>query len=337
MLEMKKKLLCLLLFLLCPLFCRCPSVRGELDWLVPGSYAVYDLIMRDVVRLNETCLVSVGRGESPNETSVARYGFSVVEVDGGYALLKVSLNESTVLPILFNTSSLSCTVWVDLETRDLVDRDTSEVWGKCPFWIYPQEANTSVIAFYDFLGSRIIWDKVSILSEVQPLYGINNPTFSYHTPIGYFNDFDFINTAFGEGPNQTLAQLNVYEFSHGKIGSKGGTGFTPSFQYDYHVERGLLLISDYLYIDDILTKKFSIVLCLGNLASVKPEYSRENAGWLVGSLVIHDTNILRGSDTPTVGGGASGFPWYIPLLIVVIVLLPIIYYVYVRRLSKRRS
>jgi len=228
-------------------------------------------------------------------------------------------------------------VWIDLETRDLVDRDTGEVWGKCPFWIYSQEANTSVIAFYDFLGSRITWENVSILSETKPLYGIMNPTFSYHTSIGYFNDFDFINAMFGQGPNQPLAQLNVYKFSNGKIGDMGSSGFTPSFQYDYHVEKGLLLISDGHYIDDILTKKFNIIICIGDLSNVKPEYSRENAGWLVGSLVIYDTNILRGSDTPTVGGGGGGFPWYIPLLIIVIVLLPVIYYVYVRRLPKRRS
>jgi len=322
--------------LLILLFCRCPNVRGAYDWLVPGSYAVYDLIMRDVVRLNETCLVSVGRGESPNETSVARYGFSVLEVDGDYALLKVSLNESSVLPILFNTSRLSCTVWVDLETRDFIDRDTGEVWGKCPFWVYPQEANTNVIAFYDFLGTKITWDNVSILSETKPLYGINNPTFSYHTPIGYFNDFDFINALFY--PWQTSISLkNINEFSQGKIGGKISITFALNFQYDYHVEKGLLLISDNLYIDDILTKKFSIIIINGQLGGVKPEYSRENAGWLVGSLVIHDTNILRGSDRPTVGGGGSGFPWYIPLLIIVIVLLPLIYYVYVRRLSKRRS
>ena len=302
--------------------------------MIPGSYAIYDVTMSGLVRLNETCLVHVG-GLFPNETSIARYGFSVVEVYGDYALLKVSLNESTVLPILFNTSSLSCMVWIDLETRDLVDRDTGEVWGKCPFWIYSQEANTSVIAFYDLLGSRITWENVSILSETKPLYGINNPVYSYHMPIGYFNDFDFINTAFGEGPNPPFVDLNAFELSQGKVGDRCGVGFSLSFQYDYHVEKGLLLISDGHYIDDILIKKFNIIICIGYLSGVKPEYSRENAGWLVGSLVIYDTNILRGSDTPTVGG--SGLPWYIPLLIVVVVLLPIIYYIYVRRLSKRRS
>jgi len=334
--EMKNSIFPFFLLLIL-LFCRCPSVRGAYDWLVPGSYAVYDLIMSGVVRLNETCLVSVGRGGLPNETSVARYGFSVVEVDGDYALLKVSLNESTVLPILFNTSSLSCMVWVDLETRDLVDRDTGEVWGRCPFWVYPQEANTNVIAFYDFLGTKITWDNVLILSETKPLYGINNPTFSYHTLIGYFNDFDFINAAFGEGPNPLFIDLNTSELSQGKIGDRIGVGFSLSFQYDYHVEKGLLLLDLDRYADDILTKKFGIIVLNGQLGDVKPEYSRENAGWLVGSLVIYDTNILRGSDTPTVGGGGSGFPWYVPLLIVVVALLPLIYYIYVRRLSKRRS
>ncbi|MBS7633264.1 hypothetical protein KEJ15_06580 [Candidatus Bathyarchaeota archaeon] len=271
----------------------------------------------------------------PNETTVARYGFSVLEVDGDYVLLKVSLNESSVLPVLFNTSSLSCTVWVDLGTRDLIDRDTGVVWGKCPFWVYPWEANTNVTAFYDFLGSRITWDNVSILSEVKPLYGINSPSFSYLMPIGYFNDFDFINALFY--PMQTFITLeNTYEFSQGKIGDKSDVGFALNFQYDYHVDKGLLLISDYLYTDDVLTQNFGIMLLIGSLGDVKPDYSREKAGWIVGSLIIYDTNILRGSDKPTVGGGSS-FPLYIPLLIVVVALLPLVYYVYVRRLSKRRS
>jgi hypothetical protein len=335
MLEMKKKLLCLLLFLLVPWFWKCPNVHGEYDWLVPGSYAVYELIMSGVVRLNETCLVLIGG--LPNETSVARYGFSVVEVDGNYALLKVSLNESTVLPILFNMSSLSCTVWVNLETRDLIDRDTGEVWGKCPFWVYPWEANTSVTAFYDFLGMKVTWDNVSILSEVQPLYGINNPTLSYLMPIGYFNNFDFINAAFGERPNQPSINLNMLELYQGKIGGNITIGFTLSFQYDYHVEKGLLLFPLDRYADDILAKKFGIILCKGYLGDVKPEYSTEKVGWVVGSMIIYDTNILRGSDKPTVGGGSSSFPWYIPLSIVVVALLPLIYYVYIRRLSKRRS
>lgn len=319
--------------LLILLFCRCPSVHGAYDWLTPGSYAVYDLIMSGVVRLNESYVVFGWR--LSNETSVARYGFSVLEVDGNYALLKVSLNESSVLPVLFNTSSLSCTVWVDLETRDLVDRDTGTVWGKCPFWLYSWEANTSVTAFYDFLGTKITWDNVSILSEVKPLYGINKPTFSYLTPIGYFNDFDFINAMFGEGPNPPFVDLNALELSHGKIGDRIGVGFSLSFQYDYHVEKGLLLLPLDKYADDILSKKFGIIVLDGQLGNVKSEYSRERTGWLVGSLVIYDTNILRGSDKPTVGGG--GFPWYIPFLIIVIVLLPLIYYVYVRRLSRRRS
>jgi hypothetical protein len=292
--------------------------------------------MSGIVRLNETYLVSVNIGGLPNETSIARYGFSVLEVDGDYVLLKVSFNESSVLPILFNTSSLSCMVWVDLETRNLVDRGTSEVWGKCPFWVYPSETNTSVIAFYDLLGIEITWDYVLSISESAASEGIFNPTHSFHTQIGYFNEFDFIVAAFGERPNQTLIQLDTWDLSHGKIGGRVGVGFTSSFQYDYHVEKGLLLISDYLYVDDILAKKFGIALCSGNLGDVKPEYSRERAGWLVGSLVIYDTNILSGSDTPTVGGGGSGFPWYVPLLIVVVALLPLIYYIYVRRLSIRR-
>jgi hypothetical protein len=70
------------------------------------------------------------------------------------------------------------------------------------------------------------------------------------------------------------------------------------------------------------------------LGAVNPEYSREKAGWIVGSMIIYDTNILEGSDTPTIGGG---FPWHIPLMIAVIVVVPLAYYIYVRRLSKRRS
>jgi hypothetical protein len=296
--------------------------------------------MRGVVRLNETCLVLVGSAPFPNETTtVARYGFSVVEVDDKYALLKVSLNESSVLPVLFNTSSLSCMVWVNLETRDLVDRDTGEVWGKCPFWVYPWEVNTSVTACYDFFDTKITWDRVSEWADSAAREGVYSPALSFLTPIGYFNNFDFIVASFDVGPNQTLVSLkNISDLYQGKIHAYtvGEFGFSPSLQYYYHVEKGLLLISD-TYVDDILTKKFSIKLFIGNLGEVKSEYSQKEIGWAVGSMIIYDTNILRGSDKPTVGGGGSRFPWYIPLSIIVVALLPLIYYIYVRRLSKRRS
>jgi len=322
--------------LLILLFCRCPNVRGAYDWLVPGSYAVYDLTMRGLVRLNETCLVHVG-GFNPNETTVARYGFSVVEVDGDYALLRVSLNESSVLPFLFNTSSLSCTVWVDLETRDLVDRDTGEVWGKCPFWVYPWEADTSVTALYDFFGAKIVWDNVTKLADSAARMGVYNPSRSFSTPIGYFNEFDFIITDYGMNSDQPLIDLeNVSDFYQGKIRRSGTYGFSPSIQYFYHVENGLLLFADSLYADDILAKNFGIIMLNGMLSSIKPEYSGERVGWLVGPTVIYDTNILRGSDKPTVGGGGSGFPWYVPLSIAVVALLPLVYYVYVRRFPKHR-
>ena len=337
--EKRKSLICLpLLLLLIMLLYRCSSVRSEPDWLVPGSYAVYELAMDGLIKLNETCLVHVGT--FPNETSVARYGFSVVEVDGDYALLKVSFNESTVMPILFNTSSLSCTVWVDLITRNLVDRGTGEVWGKCPFWVYPWEANTSVTALYDFFGAKIIWDNVTKWVDSAARMGVYNPSRSFSTPIGYFNEFDFIVADYGVGPNQSslISIENLTEFYQGKIHAETGYyGFDPTIQNLYHVENGLLLIADSLYADDILAKNFGIIMLNGMLSSIKPEYSRERVGWLVGPMVIYDTNILRGSDKPTVGGGGSGFPWYVPLLIVLVALLPLIYYIYVRRLSKRRS
>jgi hypothetical protein len=337
-LEKRKSLISLpLLLLLILLLFSCPCVRGAYDWLKPGSYAIYDLAMDGLVRLNETCLVLIG--VFPNETSVARYGFSVLEVDGDYALLKVSFNESTVLPILFNMSSLSCMVWVDLETRDLVDRDTGEVWGKCPFWVYPWEANTSVTAFYDFFGAKITWDNVTKWADSAARVGVYSPSMSFSTPIGYFNEFDFIVADYGIGASPPLMNLeNVLAFYQGKIHTEAGSyGFSPSIQHFYHVENGLLLIADSLYADDILAKNFGIIILNGMLNNVKPEYSRERVGWLMGPLVIYDTNILRGSDRPTVGGGGSGFPWYIPLSIAAVALLPLIYYVYLRRLPERHS
>ena len=324
--------------LLILLFFGCSVVRGELDWLVPGSYAIYDVSMSGLVRFNETCLVRVGE-LFPNETSIARYGFNVIEVDGDIALLKVSLNESTVLPVLFNTSSLSCTVWVNLTSKDLIDRDTGEVWGKCPFWVYPWEANTSVTALYDFFGEKIIWDNVTKTADSAAREGIYNPSMSFSTPIGYFNEFDFITAEYDIGPDQSSFIIieNLSVIHEGKIRTEiGSYGFASAIQNYYHVENGILLAANCLYADDILTTKFGIIMLNGMLSSIKPEYSQERTGWIVGPMVIYDTNILRGSDTPTVGGG-SGFPWYIPLLIIVIVLLPVIYYVYVRRLNQYRS
>jgi len=315
--KMNRNLHLSLLFLsLILLICQCSSVRGEFDWLTPGSYAIYELNTSCIIKLNETYL----RIGSPTNATVARYGFTVVKIDGNYALLYVSLNESSVLPVLFDTSSLSCLVWVDLETRDLVDRDTGEVWGKCPFWIYPWEAGANVTAF-GLLNMTLMWDYVSLGSEASASEGIYSPTHSFLTPIGYFNEFDFIAASYGNKPDPTYITLGTHSFP-------------LSFQSLFHVEKGLLLISDSNYIDDVLAKKFSIAVCQGSLGRIEPDYSQENIGWIVGCMIIYDTNILRGSDVPTVGGG---FPLYVPLLIGVIVLVPLAYYVYVRRLSKRRS
>ncbi|MBO3755146.1 MAG: hypothetical protein FGF53_09800, partial [Candidatus Brockarchaeota archaeon] len=108
------------------------------------------------------------------------------EVDDRYVLLRVWLNESTILPLIFNTSSLSCLVWVDIETRDLVDRETGEVWGKCPFWIYPSEAGRKdVVALTDFLGKRIVWDNITMWGEVARSAGYNEPIIIIKSPIGY--------------------------------------------------------------------------------------------------------------------------------------------------------
>jgi len=300
---------------------------------MPDSYAVYELNTHGIMKISDTHLVLTGL---PSEATVARYGFTVVEVDDKYALLRVSLNESSVLPVLFNTSSLSCLVWVDLETRDLVDRDSGEVWGKCPFWVYPWEANTNVTAFYDFLGMNITWDYVWMVSEASAREGVYSPTHSFLTPIGYFNEFDFITASYGYRPDQPLINLEYRSWIYQEelVSEFGTYSFTPSFNYDYHVEKGLLLFSSTLYADDILTKEFGIILCSGHLSEVKSEYSQKNISWFVGSMIIYDTNILEGSDTPTIGGG---FPLYVPLLIGVIVLVPLAYYVYVRRLSRRRS
>ena len=333
--KMNKNLHYPLLFLsLILLVCRGSVVCGELDWLTPGSYAIYELSNECIVRFNGTYVILA---DNPNEASVARYGFSVVEVDDKYALLKVSLNESDLLPILFNTSSLSCMVWINLETRDLVDRDTGVVWGKCPFWVYPWEVETNVTALYDFLDMKITWDYVWMVSEASAREGIYSPTHSFLTPIGYFNEFDFIVASFGNVPDQrTMSLENMSGIDQGKIvGDFGTYSFTLSFQYDYHAEKGLLLFPLDRYADDILTKKFGIIMFRGSLGMVKPEYSQKEIGWIVGPMIIYDTNILRGSDTPTVGGG--GFLSYVPLLIVVVALVPLIYYVYVRRSSKRRS
>ena len=331
---MNRKLHLPLLFLsLILLALRCYSVSGELDWLTPGSYAVYELTTRGVVRLNETHLVFIGSSEA----TVACYGFTVVEVEDEYALLRVILNESELLPVLFNTSSLTCLVWVDLETRDLVDRDTGEVWGKCPFWIYPWEVNTNVTAFYDFLGMKITWDYVWMVSEASAREGIYSPTHSFLMPIGYFNEFDFIAASYDYRPDQPLVNLEYkLRIDQGElVGDSGTYGFTLSFFHDYHVEKGLLLFPLTRYADAILAKKFGIILCSGRLGEVKAEYSQENLGWIVEPMFIYDTNILEGSDVPTVGG--SGFPWHIPLIIAVIALVPLAYFVYIRRLSKRRS
>jgi len=260
-----------------------------------------------------------------SENTVARYGFNVVEVDDEYALLRVSFNESTRFPAIFNTSSLSCLVWVDLETRDLVDRNTGEIWGKCPFWVYPWEVETNVVAF-DFLNMTITWDFVSLMSEYSARQGKYSPTLSYLTPIGYFNEFDFIIASFGNKPDQMVVTIET--------AGNGEYSFPLSFNCDFHAEKGLLLFPGTRYADDILAKKFGIIMCGGSLGMAKSEYSQEKLGWIVGCMIIYDTNILKGSETPTVGGG---FPLYIPLLIVLIALVPLAYYVYVRRLSKRRS
>lgn len=159
----------------------------------------------------------------PDQAPVARYGFKILEVEGRYALLRVWLNEST--------SSLSCLVWVDIETGNLVDRETGEVWGRCPFWIYPTDVERKdVVAVSDLFGRRIVWQYFTL------------PPSSY----------DYIQAVYG------LPQDGRYVIEETEIEIRlGDAGYLHlgdlQLVYNYHADKGLLLFTSN-YADDILIK-----------------------------------------------------------------------------------
>ncbi|MEM2980745.1 MAG: hypothetical protein QW385_05175 [Thermoproteota archaeon] len=289
------------------------SAQVRFDWIKPGSYAVYELSTLFLVKLNETSywyyLSSEDLRELYPEATIAHYGFEILEVEDGYALLRVWLNESIVLPRIFNTSSLSCLVWVDIETRDLVDRETGEVWGKCPFWIYPDEAGRKdVVALTDFLGKRIVWDNITIWSEWAKSHGVKEASLD-RTPIGYFSWFDHIYADFYA--EETLFTADSLSF-----------GFILG--YNYHVEKGLLLYASY-YADDILIKKFGIIMSDGSLYWYYPV----EEGYRSATMMICDTNILRGREK-------KRDEWSpIPLAIAAVAIIPVVYYISLRRRLKR--
>jgi len=310
----KQYLLPLLFFSLLLVLPERSSAQVVFDWVKPGSYAVYALSTSFLVRLNETRYLYYIFFEDLFKLhfggTVAYYGFKILEVDDGYALLRVWLNDSIVLPRIFGNSSLSCLVWVDIQTRNLVDRETGEVWGKCPFWIYPSEAGRKdLVALTDFLGRRIVWDNITIWSEWAKSHGVKEEIVD-RTPIGEFGWSEYITANYHAGEETLFTASSLYF----------GFGLTC----EYHVEKGLLLYT-YSYADDILIKKFGIIMSDGYLY----EYYPIEEGYPGATMMIYDTNIVRGREKPH-------DEWSpIPLAIATVAIIPIVYYISLRRRLKR--
>ncbi|MEM2941178.1 MAG: hypothetical protein QW304_06485 [Thermoproteota archaeon] len=297
-----------------------PSAQVRFDWIKPGSYAIYELSTQFIMKLNETDYWDVDYYGS------ARYGFKILEVDDRCALLRVWLNESTMLPLIFNTSSLSCLIWVDIKTRNLVDRETGEVWGKCPFWIYPNEAGRKdVVALTDFFGRKIVWDNITMWGEVARSAGYSEPIIIIKSPIGYFTNFDLINAYFSH--EMMVINLSGSYSVEGRGVESHGTITIPegsSSIYLYHAEEGLLLEAG-LYADDILIKKFGIICSRGDIYYTRLEYS--SGKWSDGTMTIYDTNILRGREEQAASP--------IPLAIATVAAIPAVYYILLRRRLRR--
>jgi hypothetical protein len=301
---------------------ECSSAQVSLEWVKPGSYAVYNLAASFLVkRNNEYWDVS-------SEEAIVQYGFEILEVDGKYALLRVWLNESTILPQIFGNSSLSCLVWVDLETNDLVDRETGEAWGKCVFWVSPSDVDKKgVVAVKDFFGMSIAWDNYTIVAERARSLGYKEPSIHGESPIGSFTNFDIIQALVGYKEDMTITINTSWSYVDGRINEGHGYIQFPLWfiTYDYHVEKGLLLFAG-PYTDDILIKKFGIMFFMGSLYYTRPEYT--SGEWYAPTMAIYDTNIVKGREE-----SESWSP--MPLAIAMVAAIPIFYYIGLRRWLKR--
>lgn len=240
---MSRSLLALVaIFLLFSFWYLPMMVEARPSWLKKGVYACYRFL--EAYTLNG----SLGGG---------RYCWRVVEVDGRFAVLEVTLETENF--------TRSVNVTIDVETMSLVE--DGEVWGKAYFWIdlvrlpspYRDRAVVrNITLVMDWLGETVSNPKVSRIHHLgKPI----------QTGVG---PIDMVVTVF--------TRTNITYLKAGKLEIMFTPGLYIACSYD--AKYGILIDGEG-YMDDILSQKFGIIGF--KLMSKKGEYAR----W----IVLDDTNL----------------------------------------------
>lgn len=226
------------------IFTQVEQVKGVPYWLREGSYAEYLLGSADIVFINDTS-IHVRR---------VVYGWRCIEKTYDHAILEtyLRLNMSASHAV-----EKQVQVVVDLASKNLIDPESEQVWGKCLFWIDPWDmGETEVVVMYNW--------------SAQTLYGnVSQPFSEYDIPSGFgkmrtpFRDF--------ETAKMCATSCPMVPWKYGN--------FMLSVRYD--VKTGLAIGG--FYLDDILYSKFDILGISGSTGYNYP-------------AVLLDTNIFETED-----------------------------------------
>jgi hypothetical protein len=219
------------------------EVKGVPYWLREGSYAEY--LLGRALRFNN--------GTFTWATFV--YGWRCIRKTHDYASLEVYLKRHD------GEIVKSIQVQVDLVSKNLIDAERGEAWGKCLFWIDPWDmGEQNVVMMFNWTG-RTIYTNIS-------------------RPFGE-----------GELPPEVLGRPLKTPFKDFKVGEMCSVGFAEGEHLDggiftgtlinvwYDVKSGLAVVGHYL--DDILHNRFDVLEVVGG-----------PSGWLYPAVLL-DTNIFE--------------------------------------------
>lgn len=218
-------------------------------WLREGSYAEY--IIGHTIFNNGTVLGGFV------------YGWKCMEKTPEYALLEVYLKRQDGKIVM------STQVQVDLASKNLIDPESREAWGKCLFWIDPWDIGVGNVPILFNWAGRTLYANISL----PPSQGVLPAGFEwFKTPFRDFEETQVCGMGFVQLPYPPESNIVGY--------------FLFSLRYDF--KSGLAVGG--FYLDDILHNRFD-VLCI----SGGPSYNGTSYKY---PMVLLDTNIFDIKENP---------------------------------------
>jgi hypothetical protein len=226
------------------------KVAGVPYWLREGSYAEY--LIGDIHLNNGTCIP--GRFV---------YGWKCMAKTPEYALLEVYLKQQGGKIVM------STQVQVDLVSKNLIDPESREAWGKCLFWIDPWDIGVrNVPILFNWTG-RTLYANISL----PPSQGELPAGFEwFKTPFRDFEETQVCGMGFVQLPYPPESNIVGY--------------FLFSLRYD--AKSGLAVGG--FYLDDILCNRFDVLCIVGG-----PSYNGTRYKY---PMVLLDTNIFEIKEEP---------------------------------------